>query len=301
MDLDGLPLALALSGESPSRDLLARFAGVGLVRGEYVFRGILRYPTDNLARRELELYLSSICERCEGTVTYRTMEVTQAEANVLRGVEHEDDEAGDDLLGLRGVRRHMAFPESLDAELRAVAAVRRQHPNVEVIAPFVTSVDEFRWFRDRVRLVVGADVAVGTMIETPAAAVDIDEFTAAGCRRFVVGSNDLTSLLAAARRGASLRNGPVPGLARLLAGVVRSVRSVGGTVDLAGYLTPALIEVAVAAGVDRGIVHYSDLPGLHLVDADQLPDVHHLAAVKSRTREAVAARRARTGGAGTQN
>ncbi|NNH06653.1 putative PEP-binding protein [Cellulomonas fimi] len=293
VQMSGLPIALALSGEAPSRALLERFAGVGLVRGEYVFRGILRYPTEETAGAELERYLSSVCAATEASVAYRTLEVTQAEANVLEGVEHEDDEDGDDLLGLRGVRRHMAFPASLDAELRAVRRVRERHPNLEVVAPFVTSADEYVWFRERVRSVVGPDVVVGTMVETPAAAVDVADLVDAGCRRFVVGSNDLTSLLAARRRGPALREGSVPGLARLLAHVTAAVHAVDGTVDLAGYLTPTLVETAVAAGVDRGVVHYSDLARLGLVDPAALPDLGHLAAVKARTRDAIAARRSR--------
>lgn len=182
-----LPLTLALSGEKPSAELLKSFDGVGLVRGEYIFRNLLLYPTDPVAAAVLTQYVSGICASTSDRVTYRTMEVTESEANVLAGVESIDEDVENDLMGLRGVRRHIAHPDGLAAELRALGVVTQNYENLEIIAPFVTEASEYIWFRDQVTQFVGPRTEVGTMIETPAAAIDIDDFLAAGCRKFVIG------------------------------------------------------------------------------------------------------------------
>lgn len=291
-------LSLALSGERPTRELVSRFAGIGLVRGEYVFRALGLYPTHPAAQEQLFAYLNELCMLSAGSVVYRTMEVTAAEANTLKGVEEVIDESAHSLMGVRGVRRHLRHPASLSAELQVLRGVHRLYPGLVVIAPFVSAVDEYVWFRDKVRSEVGPACRVGTMIETPAAVLEAGELAAAGARHVVVGTNDLGSLLAARPRVPGVSTELGPGLARAL----RFVREAGGAGDfsmhVAGYLTPALMEAAWQAGADSCVVHYSDLPRLLGEEYADLPCLDHLAEVKQRTRAAIAelARNNRTEG-----
>lgn len=281
-------LSLALSGERPTRELVSRFAGIGLVRGEYVFRALGLYPTCSVAQEQLFAYLDELCLLSSGPVVYRTMEVTAAEANTLRGVEEVIHEDAHSLMGVRGVRRHRRHPASLSAELRVLREVHRRHPGLIIIAPFVSAVDEYVWFRERVRAEVGPDCRVGTMIETPAAVLEAGELVAAGARHVVVGTNDLGSLLAARPRVPGVSTELGPGLARAL----RHVREAGGADDfrmhVAGYLTPPLMEAARQAGAHGCVVHYSDLPRLLGEEYADLPYLGHLAEVKKRTRAAIA-------------
>lgn len=285
--MDSPALSLGLSGEMPSLELLAKFSGIGLVRSEYLFRYLLLYPTEQRAQETVEQYLTTLCERTTNPVVYRTMEVTSAEANVLQGVERLDFESGDDLLGLRGVRRHIHYPSSLDAELKSVAVVSKRFSQLEIVAPFVTCAEEYVWFRKRVDSVVGGSISVGMMIETPAMAIDIEDALDAGCRNFIIGANDLTSLVAASRRSAALRKGEVPGLRRLLSHVVEKIHAADGRVDLAGYVTRNLLAFGANIGIDRVVVHYSDLPQLCNIPIAHLPDIGHLQMVKSHTRRAI--------------
>ena len=59
----------------------------------------------------------------DSMIWYRTLDVDSAEANVLEGVEEILIEP-DRLLGLRGIRRSMAYPEAFHAELEGVARAR---------------------------------------------------------------------------------------------------------------------------------------------------------------------------------
>ena len=283
--------SLALSGERPTSALLADFPEIGLVRAEYIFRDLQLYPTMAAAQEKLFAYLDELIRMGPRRLVYRTMEVTVAEANVLTGVEellHEDNA----LMGLRGIRRHMRHPAGLSAELAVLREVSRRFDGLVVIAPFVSSVDEFRWFRDRVAAEVSADCQVGTMLETPAAVLEAGELAAAGARHFVVGTNDLGSLLTARPRVAGLSTQLGPGMVAALELVREQSDAHSCEMHVAGYLTPPLVEAATRAGADSCVVHYADLPALFGDRYADLADLGHLADVKRRTRDAIKAQQA---------
>ena len=287
-----IPIALALSGERPGSEFIARYDGVGLVRSEYLFRELLAYPTEEDAQQRLYEYMCQICADTCSSVGYRTMEVTGAEANVLRGVEQQTTETIHDLTGLRGVRRHMKFPASLDAELDVLKSVLSTHSNLHLIAPFVSSVDEYVWYRDRVQSHLGADVGVGTMIEVPSLAFSSRDLLGAGATRVVVGSNDLTSLLGATSRRIGARTRLIPGMGEALAFIRAALPAQQVHISLAGYVDDALLSAAENAGLDAVILHYADLHNLLGVPLEELPEVAHLQTIKSRTRKAIALRAA---------
>ncbi len=115
---------MALSGERLEPRLEGRFAGVGLLRGEYVFRRAGRYPTAESVGELLVPYLREVVDQAAGQpVWYRFTEVTTIEANVLTGVEAILDDEAFPLLGMRGIRRAQRFPEHFRAEIDGVAAV----------------------------------------------------------------------------------------------------------------------------------------------------------------------------------
>jgi phosphoenolpyruvate-protein kinase (PTS system EI component) len=285
--------SLALSGERPTAALLGDFPEIGLVRAEYVFRDLQLYPTVAAAQEKLFAYLDDLVRMGPRRLVYRTMEVTVAEANVLAGVEeilHEDNA----LMGLRGIRRHMRHPAGLSAELAVLREIHRRYDGLVVIAPFVAGVDEFRWFRDRVAAEVSPDCRVGTMLETPAAVLDAAALASAGARHFVVGTNDLGSLLAARPRVPGLSTELGPGMVRALELVREQCDAYSCEMHVAGYLTPPLVRAAGRAGADSCVVHYADLPGLFGDRYADLADLGHLADVKRRTRDAIEAQRVRS-------
>jgi pyruvate,orthophosphate dikinase len=111
------------------------------------------------------------------------------------------------MLGHRGVRLAITYPEILEMQMAALlagvrAAARRQNEPVtlEVMVPFVSTTSEVTWIRDRVMALVdhsGIDsearrrFAFGTMIELPRAALRAADI-ARGVDFFSFGTNDLT-------------------------------------------------------------------------------------------------------------
>ena len=111
------------------------------------------------------------------------------------------------MLGHRGVRVAITYPEVLEVQLQALlagvreAARHQDEPVVlEVMVPFVSTVSEVHWIRERFRAIVdAADIpasarerlAFGTMIELPRAALRAGEI-ATSVDFFSFGTNDLT-------------------------------------------------------------------------------------------------------------
>lgn len=105
-----------------------------------------------------------------------------------------------DPLGLRGVRLYTVPPvDALLQSLLAAIAELASDYTLTVMLPYVTHLTEFLCWRDDVRTVLPACVPVGTMVETPAAALAIADlleqadYVALGC-------NDLMQCLFGADR-----------------------------------------------------------------------------------------------------
>jgi pyruvate,orthophosphate dikinase len=110
------------------------------------------------------------------------------------------------MLGLRGCRLGIAFPEITEMQARAIieAAVAAKNkganPHVEIMIPLVGSIEEMRHQATIVRRVASevfeekgtkVDFMVGTMIELPRAALTADQI-AEEAEFFSFGTNDLT-------------------------------------------------------------------------------------------------------------
>ena len=111
------------------------------------------------------------------------------------------------MLGHRGVRLAITYPEILEMQMQALlagvreASHRQAEPvTLEVMVPFVSTVSEVTWIRDRVMTIVdAADLpaaararfAFGTMIELPRAALRAGDIAHA-VDFFSFGTNDLT-------------------------------------------------------------------------------------------------------------
>lgn len=111
------------------------------------------------------------------------------------------------MLGHRGVRLAVTYPEILEMQMQALLAGVREAMNregepvgLEIMVPFVSTVTEIRWVRERVMAAVDAaklpppardKFAFGTMIELPRACLRAGD-VAAHVDFFSFGTNDLT-------------------------------------------------------------------------------------------------------------
>ncbi len=193
---------LSLVGERPASSVLERFQAIGLIRGEFFQRAVLESISSPSVQRSLSEYLVWVASAMGSRpVWYRTSDLWSDEGNCLQGSQKIEREKNP-LIGLRGIRRSLTLEDEFSVECAVLARVQALHPNVRVQFPFISTVDEFEMAAKRAGH-EGVQGPFGTMIETPAAALSVDELLDAGACRLMVGLNDLSSLTLASERASS--------------------------------------------------------------------------------------------------
>jgi phosphoenolpyruvate-protein phosphotransferase len=107
------------------------------------------------------------------------------------------------LLGLRGIRVLLKYPDLLHTQLKALVKLSMFRP-VQIIVPMVTLVDDMINVRQMLDSIINSNsptnqLLLGAMIETPAAALYISEIAKAS-DFLCIGTNDLTQYTMAAGR-----------------------------------------------------------------------------------------------------
>ncbi|KQO06773.1 phosphoenolpyruvate--protein phosphotransferase [Sphingomonas sp. Leaf242] len=170
-------------------------------------------------------------------------------------------------LGLRGIRVGLAYPEMLDAQLRAILAVRPAG-QCRIMVPMIASLAELRSVRTALDAAAAATghtehVALGIMIETPAAAVTAD-LLASEADFLSIGTNDLTQYALAMDRGnpavASDLDGLHPAVLRLIARTCEGGAVHGKWTGVCGGLASDPLAVPILIGL--GVTELSSAPAL---------------------------------------
>ncbi|MES2421143.1 MAG: phosphoenolpyruvate--protein phosphotransferase [Pseudomonadota bacterium] len=170
-------------------------------------------------------------------------------------------------LGLRGIRVGLAHPEMLDAQLRAILAVRPAG-QCRIMVPMIASLAELRAVRAALDAAAAATehtehVALGIMIETPAAAITAD-LLASEADFLSIGTNDLTQYALAMDRGnpavASDLDGLHPAVLRLIARTCEGGAVHGKWTGVCGGLASDPLAVPILIGL--GVTELSSAPAL---------------------------------------
>jgi len=239
--------------------LAAGTDGVGLIRAEHMLTESGKHPAF-LAKENPE-ELTALIERNLETIArafhprpvwYRTLDARTDEFRRLQGGEGEPQEANP-MLGWHGIRRSIEQPDVFKCELEAIRRLRdKELNNIGVMLPFICRVEELR----KAKAMIAFPVPVGIMIETPAAAMQMDAFCREGIAFASFGTNDLTQLALGVDRNSthlsSIYDESNPGVLALMREATRACKKTGVEVSVCGEAAsnPELAGRFVEMGVD---------------------------------------------------
>ena len=248
------------SEERLNKDIIDSFAGVGMIRGENLCINKMQYFTIDEFRKYVENYLKMIAHLFSGKdVWYRTADLVPHQINVLEGC---DEVLNEDqfLLGLRGIRRNLKYPNAYLDELSCFIKAYRECDNLGILLPFVSNPDELRTTKTILKDNFHYDGKIGIMVEIPSVLLLLDEYEKIGIDNYTVGINDLTTMILGANR--EIKNYSKSDKAVLLAMkiILEKVHSYGKKITVAGYMDKEIHDILKDLGIDYLNVHYNEIP-----------------------------------------
>lgn len=254
-------------------------AGIGLVRGECLLPKDGRPP-------DLAFYEAALRQLCAGA---RPLQLTIRLPDIgadkqVPWLNRPDGSAGP--LGVQGVRLYedQAVHDVVSALLTAVSGLADEY-RISLLLPYVTGLDEFSYWRDRLEPHLGRSLPIGVMAESPAAVLamphwfSVADFVAIGC-------NDLMQCMFAADRDLSAVSRYLdpyaPELCRFLAQAAEAAGDNITKVQLCGLLSqiPGVLPVLLGMGYRTFSVSPVLIPYL----ADSLSGISMTQAVALATR-----------------
>ncbi|MCV7348315.1 phosphoenolpyruvate synthase [Mycolicibacterium rhodesiae] len=182
--------------------------GVGLLRAEFILTDALsnRHPRALIARGEGESLVDSLATAvgqiasafAPRPVVYRATDFRTNEFRHLQGGEAYEPVENNPMIGYRGCYRYVKEPDVFALELRALARVREQYPNLHLMIPFVRT----KWELEECLSLVDASplgrqrgLHRWVMAEVPSVVHWLPEYVGMGIDGVSIGSNDLTQLM----------------------------------------------------------------------------------------------------------
>ena len=197
--LDGVKVKLSANiGKTADAEAAVRFKaeGIGLYRTEFVFLVEDHFPTEE---EQYRIYRATVERVKPRGVVIRALDVGSDKLLPYFPLPHEANPS----LGFRGTRLLLAHPEILRTQLRSILRLSATHP-VSLLFPMIGGVDEMVEARRIVESIkrdlsaageaFNAQIPLGAMIETPAAAITARRI-AREADFLSIGTNDLVQYL----------------------------------------------------------------------------------------------------------
>ena len=222
--LDGHEIRLMANVESV-HDLThvetAAITGIGLFRTEFAFMERRQFPTE---AEQVQMYEAAIAEAKGKPVTFRTLDVGGDKPLPYL---HTPEERNP-VLGWRGVRLCLSWPDILYTQIRAILRASASG-SARIMLPMVSSLDEVAQCREILDTMLkdltdsniahDSEIELGAMVAVPALAIVLDQVL-----KYVdfisIGTNDLVQYLLATDRDnprvASLYDPYHPAVLRIL-------------------------------------------------------------------------------------
>ena len=249
-----------------AEEISKKVDGVGLLRIEHMITKAGIHPAKLIREGRAEEYIKILIDGIKPIaepfhpkpVWVRTLDARSDEFRNLEGGAEEPKE-DNPMLGWHGIRRSLDEPELLKAEFEAVKKLHEEGlTNVHIMLPFVISVDEFRTAREIAKEVgLPETVKIGIMVETPAAALTIQDFCKEGIDFVSFGTNDLSQLVLGVDRNnsnlASLFTETHPAVKKMIRYVIKVCKSYHVESSVCGEAPsniPQFVEFLVKSGID---------------------------------------------------
>jgi phosphotransferase system enzyme I (PtsI) len=286
---DGAGLRLQANLEIPEEvDSAIRLGaeGIGLYRSEFLF---LRHAPDLPTEEDHRSAYRMLADRmAPHPVVIRTLDIG-GEKYFHRTLEREEVNP---VMGLRAIRFCLKRKDIFRAQLRGFLRAATGG-GLALMFPMICDLDELRQAKEMLEsarqelIAEGVPVPdrfpLGTMIETPAAAM-IADLLAREVDFFSIGTNDLIQYTLAIDRGnfsvAYLYRPLHPAMLRLIKGVVDVAQSAGRGVSLCGEVAsnPLCAALLLGMGINEISMRPSAIPAVkHLLRAVSLDEVRRMA------------------------
>ncbi|NJO42886.1 MAG: hypothetical protein HC769_26590 [Cyanobacteria bacterium CRU_2_1] len=240
--------------------------GVGLLRSELMMLEALerRHPSlwldqqDELIHRMAHRILPFARTFAPRPVFYRSLDLRSHEFPTLEGSPPIPE--ANPMLGLRGTFSYQMNPALFGIELAALKQIQQWgQTHVHLLLPFVRTVEEFRFCRDRVEqagLLQNPHFQLWIMAEVPSILPLLPDYIQAGVQGISIGSNDLTQLLLGVDRDhpqmAAAFDQHHPAVMRTIQQIIQTARHAGIPCCLCGQAPsrhPEMIDALVRWGV----------------------------------------------------
>lgn len=265
---DGTPILLYANIDVPEEAELAHQVnadGIGLFRSEFLFMNRSEPPDEE---EQYQAYARVVSIMAPRPVTIRTIDV--GADKMIDIAERPSGLVCNPALGLRAVRYSLAHSEIFGVQLRAILRAAQLGP-VRILIPMVTHPREMMACRQAIDQAAtqlrarsawspAMPVAIGAMVEVPAAAIAIDRFL--DHLDFVsIGTNDLIQYTLAIDRSdpavAHLYDPTHPAVLWLLNATIAAVRRAGKPVAVCGEMAgdPAMARILLNLGLAEFSLH----------------------------------------------
>lgn len=254
--------------------------GVGLLRSELMMLNALENLQLNqwlqqgrdreLVERLAHLIIQFAASFRPRPVFYRSLDWRSHEFQFLAGKASPMEPEVNPIIGLRGTRRYLTDPSGFDLELAALKQVYDYgYTNVQLMLPFVRTVEEFAFCRRRAKqaeLFDNPHFQLWIMAEVPSVLFLLPDYVKAGVQGISIGTNDLTQLLLATDRdheqlGTAL-DGRHPAMKRALKHLIQTANDCGIPCSICGQAPvqyPELIDLLVQWGITSISVDVNDV------------------------------------------
>jgi len=235
-------------------------AGIGLFRSEYMYLNRSSLPSEEELSREFR----TVAKRVNpAPVIIRTVDLGADKLSKQLGIKPEENP----FMGMRGIRLCLAYPGLFKTQLKGILRASDKK-NVMIMYPMIVSVKEIRTANHILSEVMeelesegvdfDRDIKIGAMIETPAAAMDIENIASA-VDFISIGTNDLIQYTLAVDRISEsvsyLYNPADVSILKLLVNIIAGADRAGKMVSMCGEMAAETIYTELLLGL--GLRHFS--------------------------------------------